>query len=65
MIVTIILLLIPTCVAIFYPKVASVLGLVGSIAGFFIVYFLPVITYLKKVKTECEHPILAKAIAEN
>eukprot|EP00350_Pseudokeronopsis_sp_OXSARD2_P013804 CAMPEP_0170568396 /NCGR_PEP_ID=MMETSP0211-20121228/81166_1 /TAXON_ID=311385 /ORGANISM="Pseudokeronopsis sp., Strain OXSARD2" /LENGTH=136 /DNA_ID=CAMNT_0010890263 /DNA_START=816 /DNA_END=1223 /DNA_ORIENTATION=+ len=60
-----ILLLIPTLVAIFYPKVASVLGLCGAVAGLVIVYVLPVITYLKMVKTECEHPLLAKAIHDN
>jgi Transmembrane amino acid transporter protein len=51
--------MVPTLVAILYPKVASVLGLIGSFAGLIIVYILPVITYLKKVKTECENPILA------
>jgi amino acid permease len=62
MITTISLLVVPCCVAIFYPKVASVLGIVGAFAGLIIVYILPVITWLKKVKTECEHPLLAKAL---
>jgi hypothetical protein len=57
--------MVPTVVAIVYPKVASVLGIIGSIAGLIIVYILPVITYLKKVKTECENPILAKALDKN
>ena len=65
MITTLILLAIPCAVTIFYPHIASILGLVGSIAGLIIVYVLPVITYLKKIKTECEHPILAKAIDQN
>jgi hypothetical protein len=52
-------------ITIFYPKIASILGLIGSIAGLFIVYILPVITHLKKFKTEIEHPLLAKAIAED
>jgi hypothetical protein len=52
-------------ITIFYPKIASILGLIGSIAGLFIVYVLPVITHLKKFKTEIEHPLLAKAIAED
>jgi len=64
-ITTVSLLMVPTFVAIFYPKVASVLGIIGAIAGLLIVYILPVITYLKKVKTECEHPLLAKAIHKN
>ena len=61
-ILTISTLAIPTVVSIVYPKVASVLGFIGAIAGLIIVYVLPVVTYLKMVKTECEHPLLAKAI---
>ena len=49
----------------FYPQIGSILGMIGSIAGLFIVYVLPTITYLKQVKTECEHPILANAIKKN
>lgn len=56
---------IPTMITIFYPKVGSILGQIGSIAGLFIVYILPVITYLKKYRTELEHPLLAKAISED
>lgn len=63
--VTIGLLTIPTLVCMFYPQIASILGIIGSVAGLFIVYILPVITYLKKIKTECENPILAKAIEKN
>lgn len=55
-------LFVPTMITIFYPKVGSILGKIGSIAGLFIVYILPVITYLKKYRTELEHPLLAKAI---
>jgi len=58
-------LFIPTMITIFYPKVGSILGQIGSIAGLFIVYILPVITYLKKFRTELEHPLLAKAIADD
>jgi hypothetical protein len=49
-------------ITIFYPKVGSILGKIGSIAGLLIVYILPVITHLKKFKTELVHPLLAKAI---
>jgi hypothetical protein len=49
-------------ITIFYPKVGSILGKIGSIAGLLIVYILPVITYLKKYRTELMHPLLAKAI---
>ncbi len=65
MIVNFINLFIPTMITIFYPKVGSILGQIGSIAGLFIVYILPVITYLKKFRTELEHPLLAKAIADD
>jgi hypothetical protein len=58
-------LLIPTLITIFYPKIGSILGDVGAVAGLFIVYILPVITHLKKVRTEIEHPLLAKAIQED
>ena len=58
-------LLIPLMITIFYPKVGSILGKIGSIAGVLIVYILPVITYLKKLKTELEHPLLARAIASD
>jgi hypothetical protein len=55
-------LFIPTMITIFYPKIGSILGYIGAFAGLLIVYILPVITYLKKYKTELEHPLLAKAI---
>ena len=59
------ILVIPTVITIFYPKIASILGSIGAIAGLFIVYILPVITHLKKFRTELEHPLLAKAIADD
>ncbi len=55
-------LLVPTLITIFYPKIGSILGSIGAIAGLLIVYVLPVITYLKKYRTEIEHPLLAQAI---
>ena len=53
------ILLVPALITIFYPKIGSILGLIGAIAGLFIVYILPVITHLKKIRTEIEHPLLA------
>lgn len=52
-------------ITIFYPQVGSILGKIGAVAGLLIVYILPVITYLKKYRTEIEHPLLAKAIAND
>ena len=57
------ILLVPALITIFYPQIGSILGLIGAVAGLFIVYILPVITHLKKVRTEIEHPLLAQAIA--
>ena len=62
---TIILLSIPTIISIVLPQVATILGYIGSVAGLVIVYILPVITYLKKLKTELENPLLAKALDKN
>ena len=59
------ILLVPALITIFYPKIGSILGLIGAIAGLFIVYILPVITHLKKFRTEIEHPLLAQAIASD
>jgi amino acid permease len=53
---------VPLLFALFYPHVGDILSYVGAIAGFLIVYLLPVLTYLKVVRTQYENPILAKAI---
>lgn len=63
--VNIIGLLVPTLITIFYPKIGSILGSIGAVAGLLIVYVLPVITHLKKFKTELEHPLLAQAIQDD
>lgn len=60
--VNVVILIVPALITIFYPKIGSILGNIGAIAGLFIVYILPVITHLKKYRTELEHPMLAKAI---
>jgi Transmembrane amino acid transporter protein len=63
--VNVVILIVPALITIFYPKIGSILGLIGAVAGLFIVYILPVITHLKKFRTELEHPLLAKAIQED
>lgn len=40
-------LIVPTLITIFYPKIGSILGKIGAVAGLLIVYILPVITHLK------------------
>lgn len=54
-------LIIPLAITIFYPQIAGVLGYVGSFSGLFIVYFLPILTYLTKLKNDSENPLLADA----
>jgi hypothetical protein len=58
---TALILLIPLSITVFYPKIASILSYVGSVAGFFVLYSLPVFTYLQKLKDEIENPILTEA----
>jgi len=43
---------VPFLITIFIPNVATVLGFIGSIFGFFIIYLYPVMTYLKMLKNE-------------
>ena len=38
---------VPLLFSLFYPNIGTILGYVGAIAGFFIIYIFPVITYLK------------------
>jgi amino acid permease len=52
-------LIVPTLITIFYPKIGSILGSIGAVAGLLIVYILPVVTHLKKFRTQIQHPLLA------
>jgi hypothetical protein len=56
---------VPLCFALFYPKIGSILGYAASVSGFFMIYVVPVITYMKMRKIEIMHPLLAAAIQEN
>lgn len=42
-----------------------VLGLLGSISGFLMIYVVPVLAYLKMRKLQIEFPMLAAAVQEN
>jgi hypothetical protein len=55
---------IPLFFAIVYPKVGSILSVVGAISGLFIIYIIPVMCYLKKEKMEITNPVLAAGIRE-
>jgi len=52
---------IPFVITIFFPQVAVVLGFIGSIVGLFVIYLMPVLTYLKKLKGECENLQVSEA----
>jgi len=60
-IITCAITLVPLGFSIFYPKIASILGYVGSVCGLFVIYILPITTYLVKLKNECDNPIIAEA----
>jgi len=53
---------VPLFFALFYPLIGSIIGVAASISGFFMIYVVPVITYLKMKKIEIENPILAAAL---
>lgn len=55
----------PFFVAILYPAVGALAGMLGSISGFLIIYLIPTLTYLKSKHTEILHPMLAKALMNN
>jgi len=41
----------PLLFAIVYPQIGKILSYVGSVAGLFIIYIIPVVAYLKMYKT--------------
>ena len=60
-VITAVIILVPLIFSIFYPKIASILGYVGSVCGLFVIYILPISTYLVKLKYEVDNPIIAEA----
>lgn len=60
-IVTVFTLMIPLSITVFYPQIASILSYVGSVAGLFMIYFLPIGTYLTKLKNDSDNPVLFQA----
>jgi Mn2+/Fe2+ NRAMP family transporter len=57
--------IIPLLCALFYPNIGTVLSYVGALAGFVVIYCLPVLVYLKKMKIAITNPLLAEAIEMN
>ena len=60
-ILTVVILLIPLSVSVFYPQIAKILGYVGAIAGIIVLYALPILTYLVMLKNESDNPIISQA----
>jgi len=57
--------LIPLIFALFYPKIGAILSYAASISGFFMIYVIPVMAYMKMKKLEITHPLLADALQQN
>ena len=52
----------PFILAIVYPNVAEIAGIMGAFASLLVVYFLPVFTYLKFKSTSVYNPELATVV---
>lgn len=61
----IIIILIPVVFTLVYPNIGTILGYVGAFTGFVIMYLLPVMVHLKRMKTRIQNPLLAEALDLN
>ena len=59
------ILIMPFCLAVWYPEVGVLAGYLGSCSALFCIFILPICTYLKHRYTEVKNPLLAKALLEN
>lgn len=55
----------PLIIAITYPHVGSIAGILGAVGAFLCIYSLPTITYLAQKKTEIDNPALMRALRIN
>ena len=60
-----IIITIPLLFTLFYPQVGTILGYIGAVTGFPIIYVFPVLVHLKRMKTRITNPLLAEAIDMN
>ena len=51
--------------AVWYPKVGSLAAMLGAVACMFVVYFIPIVTYLKFKSTSVNNPELARIVRES
>ena len=54
--VTIFMNLIPLAITLFYPQMAKILNVVGTVTGVIVIYYLPILTHLAKLKAELDKP---------
>ena len=57
--------LFPLICALYIPHIGTLLGVVGTISGYLVIYVLPVFVYLKHMRTQITNPLLAEALVLN
>ena len=57
--------LFPLICALYIPHIGTLLGVVGTISGYLVIYVLPVFVYLKHMRTQITNPLLAEALVMN
>jgi hypothetical protein len=55
----------PGLLAVLYPEVGILAGMLGSLGGLLCIYIMPTVTFLAQKKTEINHPQLVAALREN
>ena len=55
----------PLICALFIPHIATLLSIFSTVAGYLIIYVLPVFVYLKHQRTKLTNPLLAEALVVN
>ena len=57
--------LFPLICALYIPHIGTLLGVVGTISGYLVIYVLPVFVFLKHKRTQITNPLLAEALVMN
>ena len=57
--------LFPLICAWYIPHIATLLSIIGTVAGYLSIYVLPVFVYLKHQRTKLTNPLLAEALVLN
>jgi hypothetical protein len=55
----------PFVLAVTYPHVGSIAGILGALGAFICIYSLPVFTFVAQKKTEIDNPELMQALRTN